>query len=512
MTQDFIDSVQNWCDSLSEEIERVADMHKKIYIIALSRKMPRFFDWLRNNMQEESVGKLIRNLDSPWVELITEYAIPFVFSGTQTNANFNDDAGIIVDDAVIFGATANKVLMEWFAASGKKASYSALYRSEVGQLIDNYIANDLSRNAKPLPFGDIKSRLRRVSECILSSALPVDMEYPIIQVKGSYGRIKRHIEENAPADFHHYAVRSDMVENAKEAYTLMLEKSGLKDSFCDVSKARVFDKGDETAVEVLAPCPIPVDELGKHTFLCDTAYQKMWEKVASVVWSTQSSPKVGEVEDPYDKVALMGSLESRKLHTLNVWLNYLLSLSKFVENRKYILPEDVEFSIKASDISLILGSELADEIAEDLNTLIRKRETTSISYQQRVALPIYVNPIELRDDYMKRLAEDMTPNQTVKTNLDQIYGVSYFAGPLYEKVSDKSVMGHHIIGESYESLKIQLNRYHYLEDDSEIDKEINMWIDQRIDECRISPKYEEVTGSDQKKYFRRFYLSGSNSI
>ena len=77
-------------------------------------------------------------------------------------------------------------------------------------------------------------------------------------------------------------------------------------------------------------------------------------------------------------------------------------------------------------------------------------------------------------------------------------------------MSKKKLTGHHCIGESFESL-IQRIGYKHPED-NELFKKINHWVDIKIDECKLAPKYEIVIGSDNQRYFRRFFLCGSNKI
>lgn len=509
MGKAFSESVNEWCDTLSGEIEKCIAVRKRIYIIALSRKMPRFFAWLRCIPDNEHTARLLKNLDNPLVELTTEYAIPVIFSNAQESF-ISGSAGIVVDDAIIFGATANRVCMEWLAASGSEPKYSTLFRSNCGRLRDIFIDKDIYRSEE-LSLEDLKKPLSVISKCILKSALPVDMEYPIIWTRKSYSAVRDFAAASVPASWRRYDVRSGIDECMKESFTIMLDDERAGNGSSDFAKVRFFDKGPETALEILAPCSIAMDDLLKREFLPDPEYQGIWEKVLDAVEKAKPSEtlKDSQLGSIYGRFCAV--LESRKKSTLIVWANYLLSLSVFINYMDIFVDPNDEVIIKEEDVSLILGAELAKPITKELNELILKKISVKVNLGQ-VTLPIFVNPVELQQKYMGLVAANMIPEEGIDANLDQIYEVSYFSNPLYSDLPDPQDVGHHVIGETYDSLRVHLNRFHYKKELSEVEMEINRWIDQRIDESRISPKYEIVTGSDNRRYFRRFFLCGSNSI
>lgn len=505
----FSESVRQWCDTLSEEIEKCIAAGRRIYIIALSRKMPRFFAWLRWIPDNGSISRLLKNLDDPLVELTTEYAIPVIFSNVSDTSS-PECVGIVVDDAIIFGATANKVCMEWLAASGTEPKYSTLFRSQKGKLRDIFIGKDIY-SSKELSFNDLKAPLREISKCILRSALPVDMEYPIIWTNKYYLEVKDFIANMVPCSWRRYNVESEIDQVTKESFTVMLDGERLNNGNSDFAKVRVFDKGVETALEVLAPCSIAEDDLFKGDFFLEPDYREIWENVLDVVGKVRPSDALKD--GPLG--ALIGRfsavLEARKRSTLIVWANYLLSLSVFINNMDVLVGSNECVCIKEEDVKLILGAQLAKPITKKLNDLISKRVSVSVN-MEHVTLPIYVNPTKLHQNYMTQVAAQMIPAAGIEANLDQIYKVSYFSSQLYDDLPDREDVGHHIIGETYDSLRVHLNRFHHEKESSDVEMVINRWIDQRIDESRISPKYEIVIGSDNRRYFRRFFLCGSNSI
>ncbi len=505
LNPDFIDEVNKWCVSLSAEIEKSIAVGKKVYIIALSRKMPRFFEWLRKEQPSEESKKLVSNLDIKNVELTTEYAIPIIFyeSCEKKNEEENVD-GIIVDDAIIFGGTANRVCREWMVASGKKPMYASLFRSDSGSLVKDYVEKDVY-STEGRSFEELKKSLREISKCIYSSSLPVDIEFPIVRVSLPYFEIKEFIKNNAASTWRQYEIKSDMMPESLESYTLLLDSERLGDSGNDIAKIRIFNKGDKSVLEIIAPHSIALDSLEKKDFLGDT-YKRVLELVIDRVGISENM----ESQQRYESEDLLpASLYVRKKSLMIVWVNYLLSLSTFIRNKKYVLPDNIEMHIDVSDVALILGNELANELVGPLNELLQGNDYVTLN-EPSVALPIYINPPTLKGIYARNVVMSMSPEAGVDKNLDEIYGVSYFSGPLYNHVPFRNLIGHHLIGETYDSLRVHLNIFHY--NDPLLEEKINKWIDKRIDESCISPKYEMIRGSDGREYFRRFFLCGSNSI
>ena len=101
----FNQALDLWSESLSKQIRFGVSSGKKVYVIALSRKMPRFFDWLQKSVKKQTIKspqvvELCKLLSSEEVEVTTEYAIPLILGGYS---EFPKDkiAGIIADDVII---------------------------------------------------------------------------------------------------------------------------------------------------------------------------------------------------------------------------------------------------------------------------------------------------------------------------------------------------------------------------------------------------------------------------
>lgn len=509
---DFLEILNQWSLALSNQITTFRKANKKVYIIALSRKMPRFFDWLAKSIPSTEVRLLLDVIKKEEVEITTEYAIPLIFEESERkNVKV---AGIIADDVIIFGATANKVGSIWKAFFQEYPYLLALYRSNQANLIIS-LENDYSIKMKRTTLTQLKDIIGYISEKILSSSLPVDMEYPLIHLNKPYLEVKNYIMSNIPSNWIKYTVKSQMIENASESLSIVLEDSK-KDGYTnDFAKIRLFDKGKDCCLEIIAPSAIKLTDLYSSQLFSresddnavnyNSAWQSIFISYGKDLESLKSRWKTTEKDNRTDESAVYSSFIS----LLIVWAEYLYSLAAFVKNYDLIVPTDSSCKIDSNDLNLILGKSKALNIKSHLDEIITKKSFI-VTYFSQAALPDYVNPRQMRDLYLKNVASALKPGTSVNSNLDLLFNVSHFSSLIISLISKRDRFGHHCFGETYESILHRLNLYHY--DDSNVLAKVNEWIDLRIDESRIAPKYEIVMGSDNTPYFRRFFLAGSNKL
>lgn len=499
--------IERWAERLLEQIELYQAVGKTVCLVALSRKMPRFLEWLFKEEPFESARELKRIVDSGEVELITEYAIPLI-NFKKEDSSAQNLAGIIVDDALIYGSTANRVCMEWIAASGEYPTISTPFRSSEACIPDVF-ESPASRLAITLPFDDLKKALRLISEKIAKTALPVDMEYPIIKVAVPYESVKAHVISSIPSDWRYYDVESSLYnEFVKPSFSIIIPDSFQSSESHDFVKFRIFDKGPETLIEIIAPQTINLQSLAEDGSLFnESVYRSIYEEIVTAIVAPDRDETADE-RIPHD---IMSSayryLTHRKIQLLVVWINYLQSLSTFIDIYNRLVPDGAEAEISVEDIKLIIGKELAYEVMPGLNLIIRERICNRIN-SRRVALPTYVNPDDMREKYMTLVLNNIRPDNTIEENLERIFAASHYTTGLSREAAEMDRFGHSHFGETYESLVSFLNDYHY--EDPDLLLRINRWIDMSIDECRVAPKYEFVRGSDGYWHSRRFFLCGSN--
>lgn len=501
-----------WSEALAKQIEFYKNLGKRVYVIALSRKMPRFFDWLQNSVKDQTIKSqevfdLCNLLNSEGVEITTEYAIPLIF-GYHSNTSKNKIAGIIVDDVIIFGATLQKVSMQWWAFSGEVPYVIALSRGMEG-IIASALESDYTIAMPRQDSESLEITIDTISRNIHSTSLPIDIEYPLIYSDESYEIVKRHIIQNCPSEWIYYEVKSNLYRDISESLSVLLVNSRNDGYTNDHAKIRLFKKATGCCIEMIAPSYINVLKLKDRDFFSidednnNRLYTKVWQSVFDVLY-------IGVEDRNHIFTTIKNDLTNQATRSLLIiWTEYLYCLSAFVRNCSTFFPKESNYNIRKEDLSLILGENIANVVYDELTNIIRGKVVFKPTFDQ-VILQEYVSPEELRDMYFRQLAAAIKDDVPVEDNLDALYRISHFSGDICRSMNQKNLIGHHCIGESFESLVQRIEHKHI--GDKDLLTEINKWVDVRIDECKLAPKYEIVTGSDNQRYFRRFFLCGSNKM
>ncbi|MDE5888375.1 MAG: hypothetical protein K2H46_12430 [Muribaculaceae bacterium] len=509
-SEQFYAYVEKWCEELAVLIEKLRSEEKEVYLIALSRKMPRFLHWVSCTESVKAV-KLKSILKDHNIHLITELAIPLVCSNL-TKEERNKIEGIVVDDAVIYGATVNRAGKDWLAFSGKRPYYSAIF-----QLVDTSVANIFVRESKKgilLSLENLLNALRFISKTIVSASLPVDIEYPIVNIEASYDQVKKFLEEKQQGkDDKSYVVTASIDGETSQSFTVLLPEESTRKYNNDFAKVRLFpsEKSQNTCkMEVIAANEVSVRNLKDTNYFKDQPYVDLWNSVRDRLSSElRDEEKLGEIYKEYYSVLDGRFDESREL-LLMVWANYLLSLSTFCRNFDKLIPENVHVSILIDDLKLILGDSVANEASCEMESLL-KNHLVSSSERIDSELPNVKIDNAIIFPYLKNIAESIQQDYDVEKSLDSIFKASHFTSNIFSLIqSSVNVCRHNAIGETFESLSFHLKtKFHK---DPYMMNKIHKWIDSRIDECRIAPKYTKVIGGDGDRYYRRFFFTGTNPI
>lgn len=509
----FDDALDMWSESLVKQIRSCRSMGKRVYVIALSRKMPRFFDWLQKSVETQAIKSpqvidLCKLLSSEDVEVATEYAIPLIFGGYSKSSK-DKIAGIIADDVIIFGATLQRISMQWWAFSGEVPYVIALFRGMNG-VIASILESDSTIAMHRIDNEKLELALDVISRKIHSTSLPIDIEYPLIYSELPYETVKEYVIKTCPSEWIRYEVKSESYDDFSESLSVLLVNSRNDGYTNDHAKIRLFKKAIGCCIEMVAPSYVNVLKLkdGKLFDGGDDAdhnlYAKAWRSVFDVL-------HIGEEDGNkiFTTILQNDQINQAILSLLIIWAEYLYCLSAFVRNCHRFFPQEANINIRKNDLSIILGKDIANIVFNDITSIINEKRIYKPTFEP-VVLQEYVNPETLRDLYFRRLAIELKDGASVDDNLDALYKVSHFSSDIFRSMSKKNLTGHHCIGESFESLIQRIGHKH--PGDNELFAKINKWVDIRIDECRLAPKYEIVTGSDNQRYFRRFFLCGSNKI
>lgn len=512
-TKIFNNALDLWSESLVKRINYYKEKGKYVYVIALSRKMPRFFEWLQKSLEDRTItshniNALCELLNSDKVEVTTEYAIPLAFGNNPKHPK-DKIAGIIADDVIIFGATLQSISRQWWAFSDEVPYAIALFRG-INGVIASILESESTKAMDFLKEDDLEASLDMISNKINSKSLPIDIEYPLIYSDSPYEEVKKHIIENCPVEWIKYEVKSEYYSDSSESFSVILENGRNEGYTNDHAKIRLFKKPTGCCLEMIAPSYVNVLKLKDRNLFNvgnDTnsgLYSKVWQIVFdALIDDKEEGNKIfTTIQEDQKNQAILSSLI--------IWTEYLYCLSAFVGNSFYFFPENSNFNIRKEDLAMILGKDMADVVFPEITTIISGHEIFKPMLHS-VSLQTYVNPEELRDIYFRKLATVLKENVPVGDNLDALYGISHFSSGIYSSITQKYlIMSHHCIGESFESLEQRIRHKYPI--DRNLKKEINKWVDVRIDECRLAPKYVIVMGSDNQRYYRRMFLCGSNKI
>lgn len=511
--KEFNDTLEQWSKSLAKQIRFCKSLGKRVYVIALSRKMPRFFDWLQKAVEDQTIKlpnvvDLCKLLRSDGVEITTEYAIPLIFGG-YSKSHKDQLAGIIADDVIIWGATLQRISMQWWAFSGEVPYVIALFRG-MNSVIVSILESNSTITMPSLGNEELEEALDIISRKIHSTSLPIDIEYPLIYSNASYEIVKEYIIKNCPPEWISYEVKSESYKDLSESTSVLLLNCKTDGYTNDHAKIRLFKKATGCCIEMIAPSYVNVLKL-KDRKLFDggddannNLYTKAWQSVFDVLHIGKD-----DGNNLFTTIVQNDQMNQAIFSLLIIWAEYLYCLSVFTKNCHFFFPKETFFNIHEDDLAIILGKNIANIVFDEITSIITKKIIYKPAFEP-ITLQEYVNPEELRDIYLRRLATELKDEASVDENLDTLYKISHFSSDIYRSMSKKKLTGHHCIGESFESL-IQRIGYKHPED-NELFKKINHWVDIKIDECKLAPKYEIVIGSDNQRYFRRFFLCGSNKI
>ena len=502
-TATFYQMVEDWSISLAQLIADLRSRNKTVYLVALSRKMPRFLTWVSSSSSLKAVELRQRLMDSA-VHIVTELAIPLLFVDIDemSRAQF---AGIIVDDAVIEGSTLANGGREWLTFAGSRPYYSAVFEN-VDAVIPSFF-QPVAASPNYLMNEELIEALTYISGCILASSLPVDIEYPIVYINAPYEEIRRHMEDNLGEKELGYEVNSCVNSERVVSYSIMLPDERTDNFNNDFAKVRLFpDSNNRCKMEVIAPNEIMEDYLQDKDYFETPEYKEIWNYLLEWIYTVPINQE--ELDRSYQEfyINLEGRFTSYRNLLLVVLLNYLLSISAFIRHLRKLLPDNVEFAVSEEDLQMIVGS-LSTELRDKINALLRE-ELVSVSKRFPVRLPrLTVSDKEFELIYLKNIYERINSELTLEKCLDIIFSLTHFTSGLVNFMGNGRSY-HRAVGETFESLSFILDST----EAKERDIRINRWIDRRIDESRITPKYYRVMGSDDKYYYRRYFFSGTNPI
>ena len=516
MEKDLRVGIKHWWNSLNDQIDMSIKLGHKVILIAISRKMPRIFDWVESvwipsiidaDEHRKYTGQIER---IKMIGLVCEHAIPFILASDTAE---NDDI-IVIDDVIIRGNSMKDVTEDIYAFTKKKPYISAIYISE---LCKHAFSNAVFKERDKVELvrkDDIKDVVDTLCNCIKSCALPMEMEFPIFHVASKFDSLREAMDKgNSESRYANYSIehRSVDIISGKEItlrnFSVILEHELKWSLNHDYPKVRLFEKMEgSSCLEVSAPRVIKVSDTQSAELFVNAPYKKLW----NIILESINTPlgKCVDNDEARERVS------KRRALTLAVWANYLFSFSvgmnaclKTSILKKF--PEQPEVSEK--DIVLLLGKENASVITGLLNEIGRERVTEPLIFEKYFDTDMYISEESVREKYEDARYFASLNFDSIDVALTHLFQVHQ--NPTMMKLKDDWSNEFRLpyLGETISSLET-LMRYRYMDEEKSFAVALNKAMDKGIDEGRISPFYSQVESSGGSICWRRFYRGGARSI
>lgn len=488
------------------------DGNDKKIIIAMSRKMPRLLNWIRR------IKKI--NINSNYT-LVTEHAIPFCL-------HENPDAEIkIIDDALYFGSTIDNVTQNIAWCTGKeKIEVYPILRANANKKLFYAKFEDSFKEINEL---DLPYFTTLTVKNILSLGKPMDVEYPILTFKrevsqemGSSdnwtGLLKDCFNGKQVYKIEHEIFDEKIHQYRKNVnYTVLLNDAGNNNRSrydSDFIKLRIYVTKDTIRIVSYAPLSINEEDLVESSKLFEnTDFKSLWNLVVS------KASKVSDSILDFGHVALRDlrsqEYEISRLKSLVIWANYLSSYSMLLMYKESIIKftRSIGFQpfpeIKEEELCYLLGPQLVSEVKEELGLLYLSSNGGPIKNQayDYNLLPQNNIPFDFEEEYYERNRQSWSRCKFVSQALSAMFTNQHFCIGMSSSKSDIDRYRKLHFGVSYASIYSDLMSYFRY--DEKLLTDIHHWIDQKIDEGCISPKYERVALGD-RYVWRRMFRAGEN--
>lgn len=268
-------------------------------------------------------------------------------------------------------------------------------------------------------------------------------------------------------------------------------------SMTSFSKIRFFYNGFNLCIASFSPQVLNDSKLIKKNLFQNRMYNRIWEAILSAL----------NIDD-----AIEGDsrLHERVAHSLVVWANYLLSLSRLNSVFTDLSFDTGAFSAILDDVKLLAGKRLGKSIIDDINHIFYKKEVTAPLYG-KAELPDISVPASLSASYkaIRSGCWSQGLGKSVGYTLDNLFDtMEYSKGTLSRSMSFSEQMFSGVY-ESHESLLDLLEMRPY---DENVLVDLNRWIDHKVDEGKLVPSYQPVQTKSGQRWWKRFFSNSRSSI
>lgn len=508
----IIQNLTDWISALTSVLSDIENNKKTAIVIAISRKMPRMFEWLRLQDDKRLTDALSPKYKSmkefvDSLNLTTEYALPFLFFG-KDNSSYDV---IVVDDIIIHGSTLRQVSSDICALTGKKPIASTIFKCEnIGRF--PYADTSLIDKTKPLSNTEAEEANRFIARAILTTSLPMDMVFPIFHVSNDFANeFSENLKKDKNITKRYYSVPHTEEGITSESILIKTNIEILHQN--DFAKSRIFLNGTNNAkIVVYAPSIFRVDSLLNINPFEDDSFLKIWNIVKKRIPEINFEEVKSRMNDAIYSYAAESSLRERIILSLAAVANYLFSLSlmcyllKSTNMLSKISPKE---AIQKKDLQLILGLDLTKDIYDNITGAI---ESVMILSTVKEDLPVQPflcpeNNQKRYDDYRNIIAQK---SNSIEEALNGVFDIHRSPEKIGLNISPNKSPETAGIAESFQSMTDLLANFKSTSID--IDEMVNKYIDHMIDEGSVSSFYAITHTPGKTSCIKRYFRAGSNSL
>lgn len=513
--------IRLWIGDLYAKIVELERKGREVTLVAISRKMPRIFEWLAQApvFPSETGAKFHAQLAFILKhDLISEHAIPFFCKNGSDKSVL-----IVVDDIIITGKSMSEVIADITSLTKHPPFISAIFISDDCDVV---FSEDTFINLKKVPRLDHDCRKKVVDVLcgfIKLSSLPMELEFPIFHFSDNYVDLATLLKNNAnDLSYRSYeitheggvcgSVLTDFGIKMQRNVSVILEKELKWILNHDYPKIRLFENSNGASLEVSAPRVFSVSGSQSPDFFKQEGYAEIWNYILS---SIVPEPDLN-VSDPglyYERK----KVAERRALSLAVMANYLYSFSVAMNtwNDTGLLQSFPDLpEISSKDLTLLMASSVAREISAKLNSLAKEKCEEPRTSAQFLSTPLFLTPrgnME-KEIYMIKRYNSSHAFDTLFDALKDLFSIHTrcFGHDDYIEEYDWISDYPSDYGETIMSLEDLFN-FHFNNDGNYI-VNLNRDLDKCIDMGMVSPFYCKVKDDAGNYCWKRFYRGGSNSL
>lgn len=505
--------------------------------IAIARKAPRMFEY------QVQCGNLPEDILE---SVVTEHALPFMLADNRPLA--------VIDDAIYYGTTFENILTfirtNRFLTGKAPLSKDTLKAFPVIRARDSKMFDDidLSRvqvaDDKNIPY-----YIERLATEFLNLGKPFDVEFPILYL------YKKTPEEDFPVDYkklcghiytalitifpecevypiEHMTNDDDIVINYSVIFSPSLHSG---ESNTEFAKFRLFVSEDKICLTAYSPSILNEEMLSEASPLFkDTLFEELWEKAFvkplseiavcndySYVDYLNHNHKVEQI-NKYQWAYQLEESEYIRKRSLIILANYLHSYSLILEKKEQIqaFAELLNYQIiglKTFDLQLLIGPALATVFITKLNEIFINYQSEDnklpIKLTPDTAFVEYFSKNVIPEEYDKEYNWENEKDWYSSKNLSEALSAMFCNMHIYIEKASRGNFPDDTrrlrFGSSYDSIYQELCEK---VNKSSINVDllnIHKWIDKKIDEGSVVPKYDRIQYYNNF-YWHRLFRSGEN--